>query len=165
MIPAQRAAALIRISVLGLCMAVAACDRPTGVTLTVDAGRPIEDGCIPGLERAVSPIDEFRTLYRSEGSTSQEVSILRASGMVNVHRSSASAHFLQIMCGWIGPQDERVERECAALLVDVRDAVLRTCGMDPNSVRLSYRCGGPICEVPELAPIRIGPDGREIPMS
>src|SRR5688572_3013871 len=73
----RRTTASVRICVLGLCMAMSACERPTAVVLTVDADRPIAPGCIAGLEQAIGPVDAFRTLARSEGSTAQEVSIER----------------------------------------------------------------------------------------
>jgi hypothetical protein len=116
----------------------------------VDAGTPPEPGCIVGLESAMGAIDDFRRLTPSEGTTAEEVSVHRGMASVNVHRESASSQFVRIEFGTLGPMSEQQQKESVALLVDVRDAVLRNCGMDTSKVRITGVCGGPVCALPEV---------------
>ena len=144
-------------------MAVVACDKVTALEVQMDAGRPIDPGCISGLEKALGSTDGFYRGTQPSGSAVEEVQIVRGSGSVHVSRIDPASHAIRFNVTWLGPSDEKRERDTVALFTNVRDTVLRTCGLDANSVQVTSRCGGSVCRYPEIAALRSAQGRGETP--
>ena len=136
---------------LSICMTLGACDKVTVLKVQLDAGRPIDANCIPGLEAALGPVDGFYRGNQSSSSVAAEIQVVRGHGTVHLRRDDPASHVLDFNLMWLGPSNELRDKDSVALFTHMRDTVFRTCGLDANTAKVTSRCSGSICEYAEAA--------------
>jgi hypothetical protein len=138
-----------------VCLAVAACDQVTGVTVMIDAGKPIDRGCIDKLPDYLGPVDRFVKLKVPQPDASEEFEIARNGGWVYLGRTFNTSEMIRLSFSWMGPGSRQRESAHITLLDDVQNAILRACGLERDHTRITRSCGGDdICRNPALKDAR-----------
>lgn len=130
-------------------VAIAACDRITGVTARIEAHEPIDAECVPSLGRSLAPADSLRREKMPEAAKVGGYYVVRGStvteAVVHIHQDERSPRYVEVSFDWMGPSDEQNENAHIRLLKDVREAIVRSCGLDSGEIKLTAQCSGPVC--------------------
>lgn len=130
--------------VVGLSLALVACDELTYAEIKIETPSALDPACI---ERAARDLQLADSLGRApERAEAVELYLRRSPAKVTVLVTRVPPYELRTSFGWLGKEPHAVERAHLRLLQDVHPALISACGIVQPPAKISTRCATRHCD-------------------